>query len=93
MNVGYHAKRKSLNSFNSTKRGGKKMFKKLVLCSVDASLAISLAACGQSDEAICRELAESQVKELGGDIPGVMTKKEMYDEVYKNCLMARKLAK
>lgn len=60
------------------------MFKTMVLCSVAAGLAISLAACGKSVEAKCQELVKS--------VPGYDKEGKMYlgDEAYaayiKQCI-------
>ncbi len=60
------------------------MFKRLMLCSVAAGLAISLAACGKSAESKCQELVKS--------VPGYDKADKMYfgDEEYnrymKQCI-------
>lgn len=66
------------------------MLNKMVLCSVAAGLAISLAACGQSDEAKCKEVFASQFP--GGKVPKHMGG-DFLDQAVKSCAAAAKLSK
>jgi hypothetical protein len=65
------------------------MFNRMVLCSVGAGLAISLAACGQSDEAKCKEFAKSQHDSaLNEDM-----NKTLFDVNFKNCMTNKQFGK
>jgi major membrane immunogen (membrane-anchored lipoprotein) len=61
----------------------------LGICGITACLAISLVACGASDEAKCRELLLSNFPD--GKIPPQF--KNDFEEGVKQCVAARKFAK
>ena len=65
------------------------MFKTMVLCSVATGFAITLVACGQSDESKCRELLMTALPE--GKVPEHM--KKQFDQSLKGCVAASKLSK
>jgi hypothetical protein len=65
------------------------MFKTMVLCSVAAGLAISLAACGESDEAKCVEMA----KNVPDSPPEWKKGNQGFDMMVQSCIAARKANK
>ena len=60
------------------------MLNKMVLCSVAAGLAISLAACGKSVEAKCKEMVKSVPGYDKGD--KMYLGDEAYDAYIKQCI-------
>lgn len=60
------------------------MFKHMVLCSVAAGLAISLAACGKSVEAKCQEMVKTVPGYDKGD--KMYFGDEEYNRYFKQCI-------